>query len=337
MRKYRIIKIVIFFACLMASAGQTAAQQNIQFTQYIFNSLSVNPAYAGYKEEWFLQATHRIQWAGLQGAPVTSQLSIDGVTNEDSRRVGLGLQLTADKLGAQTATSLYANYAYRLRLDDEDTRRLSLGLGVGVTQYGLDGSLLSPVTGGDQTLTDATVNSYIPDARVGIYYSGQKWYLGLSAMDLLSGDNSGSIFNWKQDTTQNIMRKRHFYLITGALLNLSEYTRFRPGILWKEDFKGPSSIDLNAMFIFGNRFWVGASYRTGVSLWNKKYSENQTLTMMNSVSGIVQFIVSDNLRVGYSYDYTLNTLGNYQHGSHEITLGYTFRGKSQRVLSPRFF
>jgi Bacteroidetes-specific putative membrane protein len=337
MKRYQILKINILFTCLITSAVQLLAQQNIQFTQYMFNALSVNPAYAGYKEEWFIQATHRLQWTGLQGAPVTSQLSVDGVTNEDTRNVGLGLQLATDKLGAQTATSLYADYAYRLRLDDEDTRRLSLGLGVGITQYGLDGSMLSPVTDGDQTLTDATLTNYIPDVRVGVYYSGQKWYLGFSAMDLFSGDNSNKLFNWRQDTTQNIMRKRHFYLITGGLFNLSEYTRFRPGILWKEDLKGPSVVDLNSMFIFGNRFWLGASYRTGVSLWRKKYNENQALTMLNSVSGIVQFIVSDNLRVGYSYDVTLNGIGNYQRGTHEFTLGYTFKGRSQRVLSPRFF
>ncbi len=259
------------------------------------------------------------------------------MTNEDTRRIGLGVQLTADKLGAQSATSLYADYAYRIRLDDEDTRRLSLGLGVGVTQYGLDGSLLSPVTNDDPVLADATLNSYIPDVRAGFYYSGQKWYLGVSVMDLLSGNRSNSLFNWSQDTTQNIMRKRHYYLITGALFNLTEYTRFRPGILWKEDFKGPSLVDLNAMFVFGNRFWLGASYRTAVNFWDKAYRQSQTLAVQNSISGIVQFVVSDNLRLGYSYDHTINGLGNYQRGTHEVTLGYTFKRKSQRVLSPRFF
>jgi len=335
MKISQTIKLAIFVTCMTVSPGSAHAQQNVQFTQYVFNMLSVNPAYAGYKEEWFLQATHRIQWAGMQGAPTTTQISLDGVTNGDNRNVGLGLQVTADKLGAQSATSIYGNYAYRLKLDDADTRRLSLGLGVGITQYALDGSLLSPVTSDDQTLIEGSLTNYVPDVRVGIYYSGPKWYLGFSAMDLLSGSKSSKI--WMQDTTQNIIRKRHFYLITGGLFNLSEYTRFRPSILWKEDLKGPSAIDLSAMFIFGNRFWVGGSYRTGINLWNKSYQENESLTSLNSISGVVQFIVNDNLRIGYSYDYMLNGLGYYQLGTHEFTLGYTFRKKSQRVLSPRFF
>ena len=335
MKISQTIKLAIFFTCMTVSIRSAYAQQNIQFTQYFFNMLSVNPAYAGYKEVWFLQATHRIQWAGLQGAPTTTQVSLDGVTNEENRNVGLGLQLTADKLGAQSATSFYGNYAYRLRLDDADTHRLSLGLGVGITQYALDGSMLSPVTSEDQTLTEASISNYIPDVRVGIYYSGPKWYLGFSAMDLLSGSKYSKI--WMQYTTQNIIRKRHFYFITGGLFNLSEYIRFRPSILWKEDLNGPSVIDISPMFVFGNRFWIGASYRTGINLWNKVYQENQTLTSLNSISGVVQFLVNDNFRIGYSYDYTLNGLDYYQQGTHEFTLGYTFRKKSQRVLSPRFF
>src|SRR5690606_31438294 len=128
---------------------QVHAQQNIQFTQYIFNSLSVNPAYAGYKEEWYAQLGLRSQWVGLEGAPQTASASIDGVSNPLNKKHGVGLQLTADKLGPQSATSIYANYAFRLRLDDEDTRRLSIGLAAGITQYSLDGALLDPISGND--------------------------------------------------------------------------------------------------------------------------------------------------------------------------------------------
>lgn len=338
MKISRNIKIAILFVCLIVSLDSIQAQQNIQFTQYIFNELAVNPAYAGYKEEWYAQATHRIQWTGIDGAPTTTQVSIDGVTNEDTRNVGLGLQVTSDQLGAQFANSLYANYAYRLRLDEADTRRLSLGIGAGITQYGIDGSKLSAVSSNDIALFQNSESSFIPDVRVGIYYTGQKWYIGLSAMDLLSSYYSNNLINWDlADSTQNVIRKRHYYLITGGLFDLSEYTRFRPSLLWKEDLKGPSVMDLSAMFIFGNRFWIGASYRTGINLWSKKYAENQSLTSLNAVCGIVQFVVNDNFRIGYSYDYTLNSLGFYQLGTHEVTLGYFFRKKSKRVLSPRFF
>src|SRR5690606_37825299 len=238
--------------CLGVLLGQVVkAQQNIQFTQYIFNSLSVNPAYAGYKEEWYAQLGLRSQWVGLEGAPQTSSLSIDGITNPLDKRHGVGLQITADKLGPQSASSLYGNYAFRMRLNDEDTKRLSVGIGVGVTQYSLDGTKLEPITAGDATIPPNKISNFIPDVRFGVYYSGSSWYLGFSIMDLLSGDQSNNIFRWDNTTTDNIRRRRHAYVIAGALFDLEGGVKMRPSILYKEDFHGPSSLDLNTMFILG--------------------------------------------------------------------------------------
>src|SRR5690606_14122725 len=124
---------------LLAVGSVAQAQQNIQFTQYIFNSMSVNPGYTGYKEQWFGQLGLRSQWVGLEGAPRTGLLSIDGIVDPLNKRHGVGVQITADKLGPQSATSAYANYAFRLRLNEEDTQRLSFGVGAGVTGYSLDG------------------------------------------------------------------------------------------------------------------------------------------------------------------------------------------------------
>lgn len=337
MKIYQNIKILILFLCLLSFERMTA-QQNIQFTQYIFNALAVNPAYAGYKEEWYAQATHRIQWLGITGAPTTSQISIDGVTNEDTRNVGLGLQATSDKLGPQFANSMYANYSYRIRMDEADTRRLSFGIGAGVTQYGLDGSVLSAVSVNDLVLFGNSKSSIIPDVRVGVYFTSPKWYIGLSAMDLLSSYYTNDVINWDfADSTQNVVRQRHLYFITGALFDLSDFVRIRPSLLWKDDLKGPSVMDLSTMLIFNNKFWIGASYRTTANLWSKSYVANQSLTHRNAICGIAQFVVDDNFRIGYSYDFSLNGLGYQQLGTHEITLGYILPKKSKRVLSPRFF
>jgi len=330
-----IFKYLILIFTLGVFSTSLHSQQNIQFTQYIFNSIAVNPAYAGNKEEWYLQATHRMQWMGMQGAPVTSQISVDGLAENLSGNVGLGLQVTNDVLGPQITTSLYGNYAYRIRLDEADTRRLSFGLAAGITQYTIDGTMLNPVNANDPVVNEAMHTEFIPNFRAGFYYTSPKWYIGLSSMDLLSG--AGYQKFWINDTVVNIVRRSHYYFQTGGYLNLNEYTRFRPGILWKEDFHGPSLFDLNAMFIFGNNFWLGASYRSGINLWEKKYQENQTLSTFNSISGIVQFVLDDQYRIGYSYDYMLNGLMSYQRGTHEITLGYLFRKKSKRILSPRFF
>ena len=317
----------------------TYAQQNIQFTQYMFNSMSVNPAYTGYKEEWFGQLGLRSQWVNLEGAPQTGLLSIDGIVDPVNKRHGIGMQIIADKLGPQAATSAYANYAFRLRLNEEDTQRLSFGIGAGVTQYSLDGAMLDPIEGGDQVLPAGKISNWVPDIRFGVYYYNPKWYAGVSVMDLLSGDQSNNIFRWDNTTTDNIRRKRHLYFIGGALFNLSKGLDLRPSLLVKEDFKGPTSVDLNAMFIFGQRFWLGAGWRTGVSVFKREYNRvsGNSLNGRNSFSAITQLYVTNTLRIGYSYDHVVSSLANVQNGSHEITLGVTFGKKAQRVLSPRFF
>ncbi|SHH05072.1 PorP/SprF family type IX secretion system membrane protein [Pedobacter caeni] len=337
MNKDIIKKGVLAFGLTVAALLPAKAQQNIQFSQYIFNSLSVNPAYAGYKEEWFAQMALRSQWSGLDGAPQTGQLSIDGVADPTRKNIGLGLQLTADKLGAQSSTSVYANYAYRLRLDAEDTQRLSFGIGLGLTQFGLDGNKLRAKDPDDRELPIGKISSSIPDMRFGVYYSSPKWYVGASVMDMFSGNKSNEIFKWDSNPAGNLKRKRHFYLIAGTLLNLSEDTKLRPSLLVKEDFKGPTSLDLSAMVIFGDRFWLGGSYRTGISLWEKDYTKGQSLSQQNSISAITQFYVSERFRIGYSYDYITSKLSSIQNGTHEITIGMTFPGKDKRLLSPRFF
>ena len=324
---------------MLGLAVAAHAQQNIQFTQYIFNSMSVNPGYTGYKEQWFGQLGLRSQWVGLDGAPRTGLLSIDGIVDPIKRRHGIGMQVTADKLGPQSATSAYANYAFRLRLNEEDTQRLSFGIGAGVTQYSLDGGMLDPIDGGDQVIPAGKISNWVPDVRFGIYYYNPKWYAGISVMDLLSGDQSNNIFRWDNTTTDNIRRKRHMYFMGGALFNLSQGLDLRPSLLVKEDFKGPTSVDVNAMFIFGQRFWLGAGWRTGVSVFKREYSRvtGNSLSGRNSFSAITQIYVTEKLRIGYSYDHIVSQLSSVQNGSHEITLGVTFGKRAQRVLSPRFF
>lgn len=325
---------------LLLGVGKFAcAQQNIQFTQYIFNSMSVNPAYTGYKEEWFGQLGLRSQWVGLDGAPKTALLSIDGIVDPVNRRHGLGMQIISDQLGPQLATSAYANYAFRLRLNEEDTHRLSFGIGAGVTQYSLDGAMLDPINAGDQVIPAGKISNWVPDVRFGVYYYNPKWYAGVSVMDLLSGDQSNNIFRWDNTTTDNIRRRRHMYFIGGALFNLNSGLGFRPSLLVKEDFKGPTSLDVNAMFIFGQRFWLGAGWRTGVTVFKRAYNRvsGNSLSGRNSFSAVTQIYLTDALRVGYSYDHIVSQLSSVQNGSHEVTLGITFGRKAQRILSPRFF
>lgn len=320
------------FVFLIAGILSSKAQQNIQFTQYIFNSLSVNPAYAGYKEEWFAQMALRNQWTGIQDAPKTGQISIDGIIDPSRKKMGLGLQIGADQLGPQSSTLAYLNYAYRIQLDQDGTRGISFGLGGGVSQFSLDYTKLTPIDGSDQVATQGESNKLVPDFRFGVYYYSPKWYLGASVLDLLSAKT-------QQSTSDGvILNKRHFYLITGLLFDINQATKIRPSLLIKEDFKGPTSLDLNSMVIFNDKIWIGGSYRTAVKLWSKVYEQGATVSSTNSVAGVAQFFVNRAFRIGYSYDYSLSRLSAIESGSHEITLGLTFsKSPEKKMLTPRFF
>jgi len=329
-RTFKILALLLCWNAMLPVQGQ----QNIQFTQYVFNSMSVNPAYAGYKEELFAQLGLRSQWVDLEGAPQTGLLSLDGLLDlYGARRHGGGIQLMADQLGPQTATSAYLNYAYRLRLDREDTQRLSFGVGAGVTQYSLDGTKIIVLDDGDQALPTGKISNFVPDLRFGIYYHNARWYAGISLMDLLSGNSSDNLFRWDQTTTDHIRRRRHLYIIGGMLVDLNESVKLRPSLLYKDDFMGPPSLDISAMAIFGDRLWLGGGIRTGVSAFRRDYQRftGNRLSGMNSTSFLMQIFVTERLRIGYSYDYMLSRLNGLQNGSHEVTLGVTLGRPLDRV------
>lgn len=339
MNKNNIIRRIVLSLVGLISIVSTQAQQNIQFTQYIFNSLSVNPAYAGYKEEWFAQVGLRSQWTGWKGAPKTGSISIDGVLDPVSRRHGVGLQITADGLGAQTATSIYANYALRLRVDAEDTKRLSLGVAAGVTQYGLDGGKLEAVTPGDQVLPVGKISTWVPDVRLGVYYATPKIYAGAAVHDLFSSAVENEDFQFNENSLESLYKNVSLYVIAGGLITLDEGMHIRPSLLVKDDFKGPTSLDVNAMAIFNHKFWIGGGYRTRSRIFKREYYDNSAmkLSSLNSLQAIVQFYVTPRFRIGYSYDVMLNKMQGLQSGTHEVTLGVTFDRALKQVISPRFF
>jgi type IX secretion system PorP/SprF family membrane protein len=318
---------------LLLSISRGYAQQTIQFSQYVFNGLAVNPAYAGYKEDWTASFSFRSQWVGIDGAPRTGTASFDGLTRNPNKKVGLGLVATTDRLGPQNTSSVYGNYAYRLQLDAEDTKRLSFGLGFGVTQYNLDGTKFSATDPGDGTIPLGVQSKLSPDFRFGVYYYTPKFYLGASVLDLLSGLGKDIVTS---DNYKVLRQVRHLYLTGGLMLPLSESLDLKPTFMLKEDFKGPTNLDLNAFLLINKTVWLGASYRTGVKIW-KKNNLQRDLDQSDAVSGIVEFYLTERFRVGYSYDYTTSKLADYQQGSHEISVSISFPSKKERVLSPRYF
>jgi len=310
---------------------KTRAQQTIQFSQYMFNGLALNPAYAGYKDDWTVNLSSRIQWVGINDAPQTGTASIDGLANSDNKNVGLGFIATFDRLGPENTSSIYANYSYRLRLDNEDTKRLCFGLAIGAEQYSIDGSKFNAADPGDGVVPLGVESKFTPDFRFGIYYYSPTFYMGASLFNLLSGAGIAAI-----DNTEIVQKVRTAYITAGVMLPLSDHLDFKPSFMVKEDFRGPANIDLTSYLLLNKILWLGASYRTGVSIWNKnglQSIEDNT----DAVAAIAQFYINDHFRVGYSFDFTVSKLANYQSGSHEISISLTLPSKKPRLISPRYF
>jgi len=315
--------------CFMALGFvKSYGQQTVQFSQYIFNGLAVNPAYAGYKEDWTLNLSSRLQWTGIDGAPKTSTISADGLTRNNN--IGIGVIATSDRLGPQNTSSVYFNYAYRLQMDENDTRRLSFGIAAGLVQYSLDGSKFNATDVGDGVIPSGYESKLTPDFRLGAYYYTPHYYIGASVLNVLSGATSFV------DNPAVIRETRHAYLTAGALFLLTDNIDLKPSVMFKEDFKSPTNLDLNAFVLLNKIIWLGASYRTGVTIWNKTNLQGG-LDKSDAIAGIFELKVNDTFRFGYSYDFTTSQLSGYQSGTHEISLSLTFKSKKPRILSPRYF
>jgi type IX secretion system PorP/SprF family membrane protein len=317
------------FLILAFSLHKSYAQQTIQLSQYIFNGLAVNPAYAGYKEDWTINLSSRLQWAGVDGAPKTSTLSVDGVTNPDNKTIGLGLLVSNDRLGPENNSSIYANYAFRIRLNNDDSQRLCLGVGIGAIVYSIDGSLFNTGNITDPSITTGVQNKLAPDFRVGIYYYSPLFYIGASGLNMVPDayPDPVSIF---------VKQVRTYYLTTGFIVPISPELNWKPSILIKEDFKGPTNVNAATYFLISDLIWVGASYSTSVALWNKPNLQSD-LTRMDAITGIAAVNITPQCRFGYSYDFGTNKLPGYQTASHEISFTYSFKRAKGRILSPRYF
>lgn len=303
-------------ALLLTTAA--SAQQNPQYSQYIFNSMSINPAYTGSKNVLNLNAFHRSQWTGMEGAPNTQTLAVDGVVAND--RLGLGLNMTRDEIGAQSTFSVYANAAVKLPLSENAV--MSLGMAPGLVQYTMDGSKLG--IEGDASIPSGKETTIKPDIKLGAYFHTPRFYAGLSASDLL-----------QYEDMDQVEPERHFYFTTGYVFDVSPFLKFKPSVLVKEDFNAPANVDLNAFVLLSDRLWLGSSYRTSMDIFGK--TEGEDITKRTAVAIIAELQVLKTLRVGYAYDKMLNGLGGFN--THEVSVGYYFfkKKKDTKMLTPQYF
>lgn len=290
-------------------------QQEAQYGQYIFNGLYINPAYAGYKDEIYLQAFYRAQWTGIKGGPRSFSVAIDAPVNKS--KLGMGLIMNKDKIGAQSSLNATANLAYRIKLDMEATKALSFGVGMGVFQMGINGDLLDASDFGDIRIPVGFQSRVAPDVRAGMQYTSTRFFVGFSANNLIA-----QYLNVDKDfAVLNMKMQPHFYLTASTWYKLNTDLIFKPSFLIKDDLNGPTSLDLNAFLLFKEKIWLGALYRTSVKLYPKTNLQND-LSNKSAIGFITEFFAKPNFRIGYGYDYSLNKLGAYDKGSHEISVGY---------------
>ncbi|MBW4891701.1 type IX secretion system membrane protein PorP/SprF [Mucilaginibacter sp. HMF5004] len=317
------MKRILAFGVLFFLLQSAKAQQDAQFSQYVFNGIYLNPAYAGYKQDLQLHSFCRSQWTGLTGAPLTYAGAADVAVLDGA--VGLGLMVNHDQLGAQSYTSGYANASYRIQFGRGDDKSwLSFGLGFGMLQTGLDGTKLNATQSGDMNIPTTFQSTSLPDARIGVLYTTDNFFAGFSVDNLLAQ------YMHPPATSESLMLvvpKPHKYLTVGALFSLNDDTKIKPSIMIKEAQGAPTSIDVNTFVLMSEKFWIGGTFRTGLDAFKNNLQSG--LRSSSALVGMVEFYLGPDFRIGYAYDYSLNKLGSYGYGSHEISLDIVFKSSKR--------
>ncbi|WP_396195782.1 type IX secretion system membrane protein PorP/SprF [Flavobacterium sp.] len=300
-------KILIFALMLTCYTG--FAQQDAQYTQYMYNTININPAYAGSRGVMSIFGLHRTQWVGLDGAPTTNAFSINTPINDSN--LGLGVSFVNDKIGPTSDNTISADLSYTIQTSEEF--KLSFGIKASGNLFNLDVNRLNPADAGDPNLQNFD-NEFSPNFGAGIYLHSDKMYFGLSVPNFLQdskyNDNEVAVFQ----------ERMNFYAIGGYVFDISPSVKFKPAFLTKLVTGSPLQVDASANFLFFDKLMLGAAYR-----WDA------------AVSALAGFQVTDGLFVGYSYDRETTQLRNFNTGSHEVFLRFELFNRVSKLVSPRFF
>ena len=317
------MKKILIIIIVFLSFTDLKAQQDSHFTHYMFNTLAVNPGYAGSRDALTVTGLYRNQWLGFKGAPVTKTITMHAPIFND--KVGLGLSFMSDRIGPTDNMSIFGDFAYRIPMGQSKKGRLTFGIkgGINMMTIGLDQVGVRDEL--DPEFFNNVANKILPNFGFGVYYYNDNFYVGASIPRLLENYYDGNI-NGKE-TDQLARQKRHYDFIMGAMMKLGKNVKLKPSMLVKVLEAGPPELDLSALFYLANdRFWIGPAFRTS---WKST----------DAVSGIIGVKVVDQLSIGYSFDYNiLNRTFKYNNGSHELMLRYDFiYNNHPRVKSPRYF
>lgn len=307
-------KLFITIAIALFSIG-AFAQQEAMFTHYMFNTLTVNPAYAGSRDALTITALNRIQWVGFDGAPITQTFTAHSpIINQN---LGLGLSITRDEIGPTNTTSFYGDFSYKLKFSGKASLAFGLSGGLNIRQNKLTELNLDEST--DQTFATNEESDLLPNFGFGMYYSTAKYYVGLSIPRLLQND-------FKSNTVEGginlASEERHYFLIAGSVFELNTNLKLKPTTLLKLTNGSTPQLDLTSILIIKDRVWGGLMYRTD-----------------DAAGALAGIYINNQFALAYSYDWSFgNTTFKYNGGSHEIMLTYDFvyRSKS-KFHSPRYF
>lgn len=304
-----------FFIILLGLfASSSFAQQDAQFTQYMYNTININPAYAGSRGVLSIFGLHRTQWVGLDGAPTTNSFSINTPVNNSN--IGLGLSIINDKIGPSDENSISADVSYSIKTSE--TFKLSFGVKGTANLLNIDFSKVSKYNPYDNLSQYNIDNKFSPNVGAGIYYHSNKTYVGFSVPNFLETEH----YNKSSTSPSNSVasERMHYHFIAGHVFDLNETIKFKPAILTKLVQGTPLQVDASANFMFNDKFVLGAAYR-----WDA------------AASLMAGFQVSKSWFIGYSYDMETTKLANYNSGSHEIFLRFELFNNIENIVSPRFF
>ncbi|MFM2134909.1 MAG: hypothetical protein RL021_309 [Bacteroidota bacterium] len=300
----------------IAFTATVQAQQDMMLSQYMFNHLLINPAYAGSHEYMMSSLLYRKQWVGYEGAPVSQVASLHGPIGLSN--FGAGLMVSHDLIGVTERTDLYANAAYHLKVGERT--KLAMGLRAGGGYYSCRNSDLKVWDNTDQVFKEDVASRFLPNAGAGLYLHGLKSYFGVSVPSIISYDPEDR-FGVSLSGSNFVPRQvRHYFMTAGTVLTINADVVMKPSVLVKYVQNAPVQADFNINFLFMKTLWLGGSYRTD-----------------DAMVGIMELQLSRRLRIGYSYDYTLSDLQYYSAGSHEFMIGYDFGADVTKVATPRYF
>lgn len=297
---------ILFLLCVFSLYAN--AQQDAQSSMYFFNPLNYNPAYAGTRGSLNLTGVNRAQWVGWDGAPMTQFLSIHAPIAQ--KHIGLGGNVSYDRIGSRSAYSAMVNFAYHLHLNSKDLR-LSFGASAGINgnQYDF----------GDLIVTDPTDPTFLTSNRsvstqfgTGIYLHSKKGYFGFSVPKLIKRSIDGN--------TGESFIQRHFYGAAGYVVSINSIFDLKPSILIKYTKNAPTTIDVNLSAHLYNILWIGGLFR-----------------FQESIGFNTSYQINEKFMVGYAYDYPFNNLNYRNWGSHELVLCIDIWSKNNAFISPRYF